>query len=75
MRGAFEIDARSLVAFRAGLGFAVLLELIDRWSVLPVFYADVGVAPVADLAPAHRCRPPSDAPPHCQCTPVPVLHG
>ena len=74
MPDAFEIDARSIVAFRAGLGVAVLFELIDRWSVLPVFYADVGVAPVADLAPAHRCRPPTDAPPHGFCTSVPVLH-
>lgn len=45
VRDRFEIDARSLAAFRISLGLLVLADLIRRSRNLTAFYTDFGVFP------------------------------
>ena len=52
VRRAAEVDERALALLRVGLSLAVILELVDRWPLLDVFYSDAGTYPVSALIEA-----------------------
>lgn len=57
VRHRFEIDARSLAAFRMALGLLILADLLSRARNLTAFYTDVGVYPrTAFIAHQHPLR-------------------
>jgi hypothetical protein len=45
IRKRFEVDTRSLAAFRIGLGLIILIDLIHRAPYIKLFYTDAGVYP------------------------------
>ncbi len=49
-----EIDSRSLVAFRIGLGIVLLVDLIIRVTSLAAHYTDAGVMPSALVAESYE---------------------
>ena len=52
LQRAAEVDERALALLRIGLSSAVILELLDRWPLLDVFYSDAGTYPVDALIEA-----------------------
>lgn len=47
IRSRFDVDTRSLAAFRIALGVTLLIDLVHRAGSIELFYTDAGVYPVA----------------------------
>jgi len=47
IRSRFDVDSRSLAAFRIALGIILLIDLVHRAGSMGLFYTDGGVYPVA----------------------------
>jgi hypothetical protein len=50
VRARFEVDTRSLAAFRVALGLIILVDLVHRAPHIELFYTDAGVFPRDILA-------------------------
>lgn len=57
MTGVFGLDARSLVAFRIGLGFVLMVEAFDRSFDLRSLYGEGGVLPLSVYTPGGPSLP------------------
>lgn len=47
----FSIDLRSLALFRILLGVILVLDVINRMSLIPAFYSNTGIAPIDMITP------------------------